>query len=255
MARDYYYTSEIAHAVNVHPNTVRQYESWGYLPAVPRTPAGYRKFTDRHLDQVRLVRMALQYTWFSGSIRYSALEVIAEAAAGDFQQAMYRAKELQLLIHAEQAQAERALRILENWLEAPSSSNPQKELWIGAAATLLNTTIDTLRAWERNGLIAIPRNPHNGYRRFGPAELDRLRVIDILRKAGYSTMAMLRMFSALDGGSMKSPRRLLNEPGPFEDDDAIYATDRWLSTLFGMESTAQAIIALIGSMQYHELQA
>jgi DNA-binding transcriptional MerR regulator len=35
---DYLRTSEITKAVGVHPNTVRLYERWGFLPPVPRSP-------------------------------------------------------------------------------------------------------------------------------------------------------------------------------------------------------------------------
>ena len=30
-------TSEVAQAAGVHPNTVRLYEEWGFLPPVPRS--------------------------------------------------------------------------------------------------------------------------------------------------------------------------------------------------------------------------
>ena len=49
-------TSDIAKAVGVHPNTVRLYEEWGFLPPIPRSPSGYRLFTGAHLDQMRLAR-------------------------------------------------------------------------------------------------------------------------------------------------------------------------------------------------------
>ena len=52
--KGYLSTSEIAIAVGVHPNTVRLYEEWGFLPPVPRSPSGYRLFRQEHLDQMRL---------------------------------------------------------------------------------------------------------------------------------------------------------------------------------------------------------
>lgn len=42
----YLRTSDIAKAVGVHPNTVRLYEEWGFLPPIPRNLSGYRLFTD-----------------------------------------------------------------------------------------------------------------------------------------------------------------------------------------------------------------
>jgi len=50
----YLRTSDIAKAAGVHPNTVRLYEEWGFLPPVPRSPSRYRLFTKHHLDQMHL---------------------------------------------------------------------------------------------------------------------------------------------------------------------------------------------------------
>jgi DNA-binding transcriptional MerR regulator len=49
-------TSDVAKAVGVHPNTVRLYEAWGFLPPPPHSPSGYRLFIAAHLDQMRLAR-------------------------------------------------------------------------------------------------------------------------------------------------------------------------------------------------------
>jgi DNA-binding transcriptional MerR regulator len=54
-------TSEIAKAVGVHPNTVRLYEEWGFLPPVRRNASGYRLFTEAHLDQMRLAWTARRH--------------------------------------------------------------------------------------------------------------------------------------------------------------------------------------------------
>lgn len=87
-------TSDIANAVGIHPNTVRLYEAWGFLPPVPRARNGYRRFSERHLEQVRLVRLALRCTWQGGQIRKTALSVIFRAAANDLRGALEQACEL-----------------------------------------------------------------------------------------------------------------------------------------------------------------
>jgi DNA-binding transcriptional MerR regulator len=45
----YLRTLDVARAVGVHPNTVRLYEQWGFLPPIPRSPGGYRRFTQFYL--------------------------------------------------------------------------------------------------------------------------------------------------------------------------------------------------------------
>jgi DNA-binding transcriptional MerR regulator len=51
-------TAVVAKAVSVHPNTIRMYEACGFLPVIPRGRNGYRQFSERHLDQARLIRLA-----------------------------------------------------------------------------------------------------------------------------------------------------------------------------------------------------
>ncbi|MGZ3664961.1 MAG: helix-turn-helix domain-containing protein [Ktedonobacterales bacterium] len=107
----------------------------------------------------------------------------------------------------------------------------------------MGITIDILRNWDRNGLIDIPRDPANGYRRYGTQEISRLHVIRMLSRAGYSTSAILRMLIQLDRGETTDLRRALDTPRP--DEDVYTASDRWISTLTDQEQRARAIIALV----------
>lgn len=78
--RSYLRTSDIARAVGAHPNTVRLYEEWGFLPPIPRSPAGYRMYTEDHLDQMHLARTSLQGPWPGRKIKDSALRLVRLAA-------------------------------------------------------------------------------------------------------------------------------------------------------------------------------
>src|SRR2546421_3160791 len=55
----YLRTSDLAKAVGVHPNTVRRYVDRGLLPPVEHSPSGYRRFTRRHLDCLRLAKLSI----------------------------------------------------------------------------------------------------------------------------------------------------------------------------------------------------
>lgn len=89
---------------------------------------------------------------------------------------------------------------------------------------MLGVTTDVLRNWERNGLIEASRDPRNRYRLYGAAEIGRLRVIRMLRRAGYSMMAILRMLLHLDQGRGGNLRQVLDTPRP--DEDVYTAADR-----------------------------
>jgi DNA-binding transcriptional MerR regulator len=246
MVRSYYYTSEIARAVGVHPNTVRLYEEWGHLPPVPRTPSGYRKFSETHLDQLKLIRLAMNFTWMGGQIRRTAYEMIASGADGDLGGALEIAYKLRVQIQAERAQAEAAADFLETWAKGSAVESKDKPRRIGEVAKLLNVTTDRLRNWERNGLIEVPRNPLNGYRYYRTREIGRLRVIRTLCQARYSQMAILRMLMRLDQGETGDLRQVLDTPR--EDEDVYFVTDQLLSTLTNLEVTSQKVIGLLGEI-------
>ena len=244
MTRRYLSTSEIGKAVGVHPNTVRLYEQWGFLPPVSRSPGGYRQFTERHLDQMRLARLALHGGWPGRNIRQSALALVRQSASGDLGGALEQAYRHLALVQAERAQAEVAAELVERWARGAATDVTDEPLYINQAARLLGVTTDRLRNWERDGLIKTPR-AGNGYRLYGAAEISRLRVIRTLLRAGYRTMAILRMLRRFDRGQRTELRQVLDAPTP---EDILYATDRWLSTLAEQEQRAASMIAQLEKM-------
>ena len=244
MPSNYIRTSEIAKAVGVHPNTVRLYEEWKLLPPIPRTPAGYRMYNEAHLDQMRLARLAMKFTWMGGEIRKTAYQMVYHGADGDLGGALEIAFQLKVLIQAENVQAEAAADFLENWAQGSAIESKDRPRRIGEVAKLLNVTTDRLRNWERNGLIEVPRNPLNGYRFYRTREIGRLRVIRTLSQARYSQMAILRMLMSLDQGKTEALRLVLDTPR--EDEDVFFATDQLLSTLNELKQKSQQVIDLLG---------
>ncbi len=239
-------TSDLAREVGIHPNTVRLYEKWGLLQPVPRSPNGYRQFSQAHLDQIRLVRMAFSATVIGGEVRDQALAMIRVSAAGDSTKALKHALAFRQAVEAEQAQADEAIRSLERWAGGGISEKRARVLRISETARLLDTGIDALRGWERNGLIVVPRNPANGYREYGPEEIGRLRVIRMLIRSGYGIMSILRMLTRLDSGVAEDLRSLLDTPSP--EEDILYASNQWLTTLEQARSAADRSVSLAEEM-------
>jgi len=242
----YLRTSDIANAVGVHPNTVRLYEEWGFLAPVPRNASGYRLFTESHLEQMRLARLALHGVWPGRTIKQSALALVRQAASGNLGGALEGAYSHLALVQAERAQAEAAADLLERWAGGTATDATMEPVRISEASRILHVSADMLRNWERSGLLQVPRDPRNGYRLYGAPEIGRLRVIRMLLRAGYSTMAILRMLLHLDSGQRGSLRDVLDSPPP--DEDIFSAADQWLSTLAAQEKRAADIISQLEKM-------
>jgi DNA-binding transcriptional MerR regulator len=211
---------------------------------VTRTAGGYRKFTESHLEQVKLIRLLMNFTWMGGTIRKTAYEIVQCGAGEDLGGALENAFRLRVLIQSERAQAEAAVDFLNNWAHGNVIESKDKPRRIGETAQLLNVSTDRLRNWERNGLIEVPRNPLNGYRFYRTREIGRLRVIRTLSQARYSQMAILRMMMRLDQGVTEDLRGVLDTP--HQDDDVFFVTDQLLSTLSDLEEKSQQVIGLLG---------
>ena len=236
-------TSDLANAVGVHPNTVRRYVDRGFLPPVECSPSGYRRFTQRHLDCLRVAHQVYCNQYPSVPIRHIGLRIIQATVSGDLGGALELAHRYRAFVQSERTQADLAAAVLERWAFGTPADAPIPPLQIGQVGRLLDVTIDVLRNWDRSGLIAVPRDPSNGYRRYGMREIRRLRVIRLLSRAGYSLSAILRMLLQLDRGETADLRRALDTPRP--DEDIVTARDRWLSTLADQERRAQTTIALL----------
>jgi DNA-binding transcriptional MerR regulator len=160
--------------------------------------------------------------------------------------ALELAYRLRVLIQAEQAQAEAAADFLERWAAGSSVDPTTGSMRIGQVADLLGVSRDQLRGWERNGLLEVPRDRHNGYRRYRGREIGRLRVIRTLVQARYSQMAILRMLLQLDQGRTEALRQVLDTPRA--DEDLYYVTDQWLSNLTQLERQARRVIELLAEI-------
>jgi DNA-binding transcriptional MerR regulator len=146
---------------------------------------------------------------------------------------------------AELEHANQAANLLEHWAQdrVADSDSYADPLAIGEVSKLLGVSLDVIRNWERNGLLSVRRNSYNNYRLFGKKEIERLRIIRMLSRAGYSHMAMLRMFIELDRGNTRELKKVLDTPRA--DEDIFTAADHWLTTLYGQEKMAERVIQLI----------
>lgn len=242
----YLRTSELAKAMGIHPNTVRLYERWGLIPLAGRSPAGYRRFTQKHMDCLRLARLVYAGFYPGKVIRRSGVQIIRKVVSGDLGGALELAYRHKALVQAERAQADMAASLLEHWAQGSAADATSQPLLISQTAELMGVSMDILRNWERNGLIQTPRNTGNNYRLYGPQQIGRLRVIRTLSRAGYSMMAILRMLNQLDAGRTEGLRQALDTPGVNED--IVSASDRWLSTLVEQEAQAEKIILQLEAM-------
>lgn len=190
-------TSEFARRFAVHPNTIRLYEVWGYLPPIPRDERGYRIFDERHVAQMELARMALKMPSAGLEIKESLKTLVWLSSGGELPLAQTHAhKHLQMIENA-QKQAKIGLQSLTRG-ESGLFSDTVLPLNIRQAAQLIGISVPVLRRWENYGLIVVPQNTKNHYREYGAVELGWLHVIHTLRLVGYKIETCRRLLNKHD---------------------------------------------------------
>ena len=76
----------------------------------------------------------------------------------------------------------------------------RRPLRSGALATLVGVSTDTLRYYERRGLLPRPPRDASGYRRYPPAAVVRVRVIQQALDAGFTVDDLARVLKERDAG-------------------------------------------------------
>lgn len=240
-----YKTSEIAAMIGIHPNTVRLYEESGLIPKPERQANGYRIFTDLHVAQFRLARLAFHIEILQNGLRKKIVQMVKASAAGDYDTALLLTKDYLEQIRQEHANAEEAIEIVQQILSGGSTKNSlflkRKEV-----SEYLNISMDALRNWEMNGLLTVKRR-QNGYRVYTGEDIRRLKIIRSLRCANYSLEAILRMLSHLSKDPEIDIKTVLDTPK--SDEDIIAVCDNLISSLENAEDNAMEMIRRLKEMK------
>lgn len=219
-----YTTKEIANAVGVHPNTVRAYEVWGYISVASRKPNNYRIFTEKHLDEMRLARMA-----FPGPYPVTSkplYKMIEAYIAEDFPLALKQAQIYYDLVKEEQTKSQLALRTLDQWMKGKSCTEQIIATGRIEFAQRLNVTTETIRNWERTGLFE-PCINNKRYKKYSAFDFEKVQIIGLLRKAGFSIASLYKMFHSDEG--RKDPAYFLETI--YTNTETVHKAGEWMEHL------------------------
>src|SRR5687767_15543666 len=128
MASRYLRTSDLAKELGVHVNTIRLYETWGYLPEIPRGANGYRLYSAMHLEQARLAHLSLRWPYLND--KALLIDLVKSAANADLGMAMELAYKYLAHVRVERTFAESAVEFLERWAAGHLMDTPQQRVHI-----------------------------------------------------------------------------------------------------------------------------
>lgn len=240
-----YTTKQIADAIGIHVNTVRFYEKIGFLTKPLRRPNGYRVYTELQLEQCRLIRCAMRAEVLQNGLRKQAIEIVKLCAQQNYDASLKAAKDYGVMIQNEIDRAKAAIVAVEKILNNQSQDQKTYKTRLEAAKSL-GVTSETLRTWERSGLLSVARL-ENGYRAYSPTDMERLNIIRTLRCSNYSLSAILRLLNQLEQHTNQSVEDILNTVD--SEEDIISVCDRLIVSLQSTASDADLIVSMVKKMK------
>ncbi|MFE5160399.1 MerR family transcriptional regulator [Streptomyces sp. NPDC056697] len=174
---------DLARMAGVSTQQIRNYLDAGILPPATRTPAGYRRFGDRHRRALVTYRALLP-----GYGAETARAVMRAVHAEDIALALTLVNAGHAALHDQRLSLQAAGEALETVagqtpdISAPARSGP---LRIGEVAARIGVRTSALRVWESAGLLRPRRDRGTGYRVYGPSDIRDARMIDLLRQVRY----------------------------------------------------------------------
>jgi DNA-binding transcriptional MerR regulator len=197
-ARVYLRTHDLALAGHISVQQVRNYEANGLIPQAQRSPSGYRLYTQQHLAALKAVQsMVRGYSWPRTSAIMQALhrdDLSAALATIDERHAELASKRLQV------EQTLSALRTLAAQSAPLQSTHYPQRFRVGEAAKQVGVRVSALHFWEQQGLLHPVREQNSRYRLYDEHQMRRLRVVVMLREAGYDFKMIRSVLDELAAG-------------------------------------------------------
>ena len=106
---------------------------------------------------------------------------------------------------------------------------------IGALAEAAGVNVETIRFYQRKGLMPEPEKPYGSIRRYGAADLARVRFIKSAQRLGFSLEEVGELLKLEDGARCSEARQLAEQK--------LVAVRQKLSDLQRIESVLAGLVA------------
>src|SRR5947209_4191604 len=196
--RNYLRTIDLAQAGQISVQQVRNYEASSFIPPAERSPGGYRLYTQKHLVALKTARSLVGgYGW------QRAIAIMQAIHQGKLSVALAVVDERHAELASKRLQVEQTLAALST-LAAQSAPLPNtrhsQRLRVGEAAKQVGVRVSALHFWEQQGLLHPVRDKSSHYRLYDEQQMRRLRVVVLLREAGYDFTAIHTTLDELAAG-------------------------------------------------------
>ncbi|MCL2386503.1 MAG: MerR family transcriptional regulator [Defluviitaleaceae bacterium] len=233
--------SQISKLTDTPASTIRDYESFNFIEPAERLHNSYRVFNERHIVQIKLCRLAFR-EFINKPLRKASLQVLYAAAKNDMPLCHINIENYIVLLETEIQKADDVFKVIKKWTSSDVCKEEELDYTLKMAAECIGTTKETIRNWERNGLLG---NNLTAYKKriYKTCDIERMKVIYMLIQTGYSIMAINKYFLTLAQSNDKALQILID---PNNDEDLFSIQDRWFQTLISAKSDGMKMLAIIG---------
>lgn len=204
MVDTYLRTRDLAQAAHISVQQVRNYEASGFIPPAERRSSGYRLYTQKHLAALKTGRSLLAgFGW------ERARKMMQAIHRGQLPEALAIIDERHAELTRRRLQIEHTLSALSALAAQPvplphaRSALHGRRIRVGEAAKQVGVRVSALRFWEQQGLLLPERDKSSHYRLYDEHQMRRLRVVALLREAGYDFTAIRTALDELASGQLE----------------------------------------------------
>ncbi len=238
-------TSEIAARAQVHPNTVRLYEEWQFISPVPRRANGYRDYSELHLKQMLIARLAFRQEFIQSNLRKKATRIVKLSGSEQFNDCLQASKDYLAYLQTEYDYALKAVETVKQLLQnKPITTKTYTHNYV---ATMLQLTAETLRNWERNGLFSVERTTQNR-RIYSERDIQKLLIIRTLRSAHFSISSIAHFFHEIEKTKENADLLQLLQTPTFSN-EFFHVTDDLINQLKIAMNDVKSVIAILNELQ------
>lgn len=245
-----YGPSELARIFGIHSNTVRLYEKIGFITPAERGSNNYRYYTDIQRGQIEICRLIFGYPFSNRNIRDTGNKLLRASAGKKWDTAIGYADIYLKIIDNEIVTAQNTADIVQQWsdgrYELSLIHNVNSSMSRPEAADYLGVTVETIRNWERNGLIVSITDSTTGEHRYYGHDLEQMCIVYMLRQAGYSMASIHRCISQKE---RSGPDWVINTLESYEWDELNTLGDRWLFELTRLKEAALKIKPILLNLE------
>lgn len=116
--------------------------------------------------------------------------------------------------------------------------HPKTSFAIGAFAQTAGVNVETIRFYQRKGLLPLPNKPPGGIRRYGDADVARVRFVKSAQQLGFSLDEIAELLQLQDGTQCAQARTLAQHK--------LIGIRQKLADLTCMESALTGLVAQCG---------